>query len=359
MEGVVMRGFSWHGRRVFLTGHTGFKGGWLALWLSSRGAQVHGYALKPPTQRCFFEVTGLSSRMACSTIGDIRDPAALENSLAAARPELVLHLAAQSLVRASYVEPVQTYATNVMGTVHLLEAVRKAGCVRAVVNVTTDKCYENREWPWPYRENEALGGHDPYSSSKACSEILTSAWRRSFLEALGVEVATARAGNVIGGGDWAQDRLVPDFLRAIDAGEVLRIRSPHSVRPWQHVLEPLSGYLLLSSRLLQGDRQAADAFNFGPSDADARPVSWIADALCRQIPGARVEVTAGASVHEAGLLRLDSSRARTQLGWESRWNLQKALSRTVQWHQAWRAGKDMAAFSLAQVADYEAAGSAA
>lgn len=358
LEGMVMGGFSWQGRSVFLTGHTGFKGSWLALWLSSMGAQVHGYALKPPTEPSFFEITGLARHLASSTIADIRDPAALESALAAACPQLVLHLAAQPLVRASYAEPVATYATNVMGTIHLLEAVRRVDSVKAVVNVTTDKCYENREWHWPYRENEALGGHDPYSSSKACSEIVTSAWRRSFLAERGVLVASARAGNVIGGGDWAQDRILPDFLRAIDAGQSLIIRSPNAVRPWQHVLEPLSGYLLLAAQLLQGVKADADAFNFGPSDADARPVAWIAEELCRQIPGAAFEASGDASLHEAGLLRLDSSRARSQLGWNNRWDLPQALTRTVQWHQAWQAGQDMTAFSLGQIADYQAAGSA-
>ena len=264
----------WRDRRVFLTGHTGFKGGWLALWLTHVGAEVHGYALAPPTEPNFYTAARLERYLASSTIADIRDADTLERAMRAARPEVVLHLAAQPLVRHSYAEPVDTYATNVMGTIHLLEAVRKTSGVRAVVNVTTDKCYDNREWLWPYRENEALGGYDPYSSSKACSELVTAAWRRSFLEPAGIRLATARAGNVIGGGDWAADRLVPDFLRAVDGGRPLIVRSPDATRPWQHVLEPLAGYLALAVKLCHED-SFDDAWNFGPAEADARTVRWM------------------------------------------------------------------------------------
>ncbi len=276
----------WQGRRVFLTGHTGFKGGWLSLWLAELEAEVHGYALAPPTEPNFFTVAGVGKRLASSVIADIRDAAALERALQAARPEVVLHLAAQPLVRQSYAEPAETFAVNVMGTVNLFEAVRRTPGVKAVVNVTTDKCYENREWVWPYRENEALGGHDPYSGSKACSELATAAWRRSFLDAAGVQLASARAGNVIGGGDWAADRLVPDFLRALDAGRPLVVRSPLATRPWQHVLGPLSGYLMLAEKLCAEGTAFAEAWNFGPDEADARPVQWIVETLCARLPGA-------------------------------------------------------------------------
>lgn len=345
----------WRGRRVFLTGHTGFKGSWLALWLTQMGAEVHGYALAPPTNPSLFEVANVASRLASSTLADIRDGAALAQAMAAARPSVVLHLAAQPLVRYSYAAPAETFAVNVMGVVHLLEAVRATPGVVAVVNVTTDKCYENREWVWPYRENEALGGHDPYSSSKACAELVTAAYRRSFLAAAGVALASARAGNVIGGGDWAADRLLPDFLRALDAGKPLVIRSPQATRPWQHVLEPLAGYLSLTERLCAPDAVAfADAWNFGPDEADARPVQWIVERLCEQVPGATWQCDGAPQLHEANNLRLDSAKAKSLLGWQPRWSLAEALERTVSWHQAWRRGEDMAAVSLGQIRDYEA-----
>jgi CDP-glucose 4,6-dehydratase len=348
---AVKTGF-WKGRRVFLSGHTGFKGGWLALWLADMGAEVHGYALPPPTSPGFFDVVGVADRMASNTIADLRDADALTRAVQAASPEVVFHLAAQPLVRYSYAEPVETYAVNVMGTVNLLEAVRRTPGVKAIVNVTTDKCYENREWIWPYRENEPLGGYDPYSSSKACSELVTAAYRRSFLDSAGVGLASARAGNVIGGGDWAADRLVPDFLRAIDAGQPLVIRSPDAVRPWQHVLEPLAGYLLLAERLLESGAGFAEAWNFGPDEADARPVRWIVERLCGCCPGARWQCDQAPQPHEAHTLRLDSSKAKAMLGWRPRWSLAQALEKTLEWHQAWRAGRDMADESLRQIGLY-------
>jgi CDP-glucose 4,6-dehydratase len=273
----------------------------------------------------------------------------------AAQPDIVLHLAAQPLVRHSYVAPVETYAVNVIGTVNLLEAVRQIPGVKAVVNVTTDKCYENREWVWPYRENEAMGGFDPYSSSKACSELVTAAYRRSFLESSGVHVASARAGNVIGGGDWAHDRLVPDFLRALDSGTTLTIRSPLATRPWQHVLEPLSGYLMLAEKLFNNGQTFAEAWNFGPEEADARPVQWIVEYLCSQVAGASWQCDSSPQPHEANTLKLDSSKAKAQLGWRPRWNLQTALGMTLAWHQAWKQGADMVAASVQQIRQYEAA----
>lgn len=323
------------------------------MWLASMGAEVHGYALPPPTQPSLFSVARIADVLASHTVGDIRDQNGLCLALAQSKAEIVLHLAAQPLVRYSYENPVETYSTNVMGTLFLLEAIRSAGGVRSVVSVTTDKCYENREWAWGYRENEALGGYDPYSSSKACAELVTSAYRQSFLGSAGVAVATARAGNVIGGGDWAADRLLPDFLRAIDSGKTLEIRSPNSIRPWQHVLEPLAGYLCLAEELFIGGDSVAEAWNFGPADDDAKPVQWIVEQLVARVPGAHwVRHQEANSPHEAHYLKLDSSKARSRLGWSPRWRLSEALARTVDWHQAWRLGEDMHAFSLAQIADY-------
>lgn len=349
--GVISPAF-WQGRRVFVTGHTGFKGGWLTLWLRAMGAKVSGYALHPPTEPNLFSVANVADGLVASTIGDIRDLPALTAALRAAQAEVVFHLAAQPLVRYSYAEPVETYATNVMGTVHLLEAVRQAATVKAVVNVTTDKCYENREWEWAYRENEAMGGYDPYSSSKGCAELVTSAYRSSFFANSGVAVATARAGNVIGGGDWAADRLLPDSLRAIDAGQPLVIRSPDAIRPWQHVLEPLSGYLTLAERLYVDGDAFAEAWNFGPSDDDAQPVRWIVERLVAASPGASWSISKESQPHEAHYLKLDSSKARHRLSWTPRWGLQEGLDHTLAWHQAWRRGEDMRVISLNQIRRY-------
>lgn len=348
----------WRNRAVFLTGHTGFKGGWLSLWLQDLGATLTGYALEPPTQPSLFDVAQVGMGMT-SIIADIRDQCSLQQAMRDAQPEVVFHLAAQPLVRQSYRTPVETYATNVMGTVHLLEAVRHTPSVRAVVNVTSDKCYENREWVWGYRENEPMGGHDPYSSSKGCVELITSAYRSSFFNPAahvkhGVALASARAGNVIGGGDWAEDRLIPDLLRAIAAGQPASIRSPNAIRPWQHVLEPLSGYLLLAEKLHTDGPAFAEGWNFGPNDADARPVQWLVEHLTAIWGlGANWQLDTNLQPHEAHSLKLDCAKVRSRLGWSPRWQLAEAISRIVGWHQALLAGRDMRAWSLAEIIDYQ------
>jgi len=343
----------WNGKRVFLTGHTGFKGSWLSLWLSDMGANVYGFATDPPTTPSLFEVANVKSFLASNTIGDIRDFYILKDALTASRADIVLHLAAQPLVKNSYSDPVGTYTVNINGTINLLEAMRCSQGARVLVNVTTDKCYENNERIWPFRENEPLGGYDPYSSSKACSELITAAYRRSFLGDAGTYVATARAGNVIGGGDWSEHRLLPDLFRALDTDTVLNIRSPKAIRPWQHVLEPLSGYLMLAESLfLYGDRFAS-AWNFGPNESDARSVEWIVKHLATKEPSIRVDLSVSNEIHEAATLKLDSSKAKTELGWRPRWSLNQAIEYVRLWHKDWRAGKDMCRQSLAQIHEYE------
>ena len=357
LEGLAVTPGFWRGKRVFITGHTGFKGGWLAMWLKALGATVHGYALAAPTAPNLFTVCNLSALLDGHRVDDIRDAGALSDALRAAAPDVVLHLAAQPLVRLSYTAPVETYAVNVMGTVNLLEAVRHVPSIKAVVVVTSDKCYQNRETATPFTEDDAMGGLDPYSSSKGCAELVTAAYRASFLNAAHIHVASARAGNVIGGGDWAADRLVPDFLRALDAGQVLTIRSPNAVRPWQHVLEPLSGYLTLAERLLTHGASAAEAWNFGPEEADAQSVRWIVDKLTQHAASSqwRVDDPAVTHPHEANLLRLDSAKAKREINWHPRWTLDAALQQTLAWHRAWRAGADMLAESRAQILAFQSA----
>jgi CDP-glucose 4,6-dehydratase len=343
----------WHGRRVFLTGHTGFKGGWLSLWLQSMGAKLFGFALTPPTTPALFYECSVADTMT-STIGDLRDYGALQRAIESARPEIVFHMAAQPLVRYSYQAPLETYAVNVMGTVHVLEAVRQISDIRAVVNITSDKCYDNREWVWGYREDEAMGGHDPYSNSKGCSELITSAYRRSFFRKGRVALASARAGNVIGGGDWATDRLVPDTLKAFEKGQPVIIRNPSATRPWQHVLEPLSGYLLLAERLYSGGHQWAEGWNFGPRDEDARSVGWIVERMIGEWGGAASWQKDDDEwlVHEANMLKLDISKARFRLGWNPTWEIETALRRSVEWHKAWLRKSDMREKSLEEIRQF-------
>jgi len=343
----------WRGKRVLVTGHTGFKGGWLCLWLKHLGAQVVGYSLAPPSSPSFFETAGVVDGMV-SISGDIQNLSAVREVMDRHVPEIVFHLAAQSLVRRSYASPVETFATNVLGTAHVLEAARQTSSVRAVVNVTSDKCYENQEWIWGYRENDPMGGHDPYSSSKGCAELVTAAYRKSFCNGeRGLALASARAGNVIGGGDWAEDRLVPDVLRAIERTATVLIRQPGAVRPWQHVLEPLWGYLLLAQKLVEDGAQYAEGWNFGPSEADTKPVGWIADYLTRAWgDGAVWQSGAQDYRHEAGLLKLDCSKARARLGWSPRWSIEEALDAVVSWHRAFLRGENMHEVTHAQIEQY-------
>jgi CDP-glucose 4,6-dehydratase len=360
MEDLVARSL-WAGKRVFLTGHTGFKGGWLSLWLASKGAIVRGYSLDPCTEPNLFSEARIGSLVE-DIRGDIRDPATLEPALRDFAPEVVFHLAAQPLVRYSYQDPIGTYETNVIGTARVLDAIRRTPSVRAVVCVTTDKCYENKEWLWGYRETDPLGGYDPYSSSKACAEIVSAAYRQSYfpVDKLGEHrcaVATGRAGNVIGGGDWSTDRLIPDLVRGFLAGEPALIRRPQAIRPWQHVLEPLLGYILLAERLLTLDPRYATAYNFGPSDEDAQTVGWIVERMTKFWGlNAAWSLDEDPSVHEAGYLKLDASRARAELAWHPRMRLETTLHWLVDWYRAWQAGADMQRFTLDQIAAYELLG---
>jgi len=352
--GLAVNREFWKGKKVFLTGHTGFKGAWLSLWLQDCGALIAGYALAPNTKPNLFDAALVADGMQ-SVIGDVRDLDKLTKTMRHFSPEIVIHMAAQPLVRLSYKNPVDTYSTNVMGTVNLLEAVRNTGSVKAVVNVTTDKCYENKEWIWGYREDEPMGGHDPYSNSKGCSELVTAAYRSSFFNYSGsAKIASGRAGNVIGGGDWADDRLIPDIFKSFENKESVVVRNPSATRPWQHVLEPLSGYLVLAERLYLDGDEYAEGWNFGPHDDDVKPVSEIIEYLVeRWGAGASWIHDESEQPHEAQLLKLDISKAKKLLGWAPKWSLFTALNSIVEWHKEWLNGGDIKAITLKQIHKFE------
>lgn len=343
----------WKGKKVFLTGHTGFKGSWLSLWLQNMGAVVKGYSLDVNTKPALFTQANVAAEME-SEIGDIRNLGQLTESMVSFSPDILIHMAAQPLVRLSYQEPVDTYTTNVIGTVNVLEAARKCINLKAIVSVTTDKCYENKEWEWGYRENEPMGGHDPYASSKGCAELVTSAYRRSFFSTEHTaSLASARAGNVIGGGDWAEDRLIPDILRAFEKSEPVVIRNPLSTRPWQHVLEPLSGYLVLAQELFLNGDEFAEGWNFGPKDEDCKPVSWILDKMVESWGGnASWSLDKKNNPHEAGFLKLDCSKAAIRLKWKPKWHLQLTLKSIVDWHQIYSNGGDIKKQCLKEINTY-------
>jgi CDP-glucose 4,6-dehydratase len=346
----------WRNKRVFVTGHTGFKGSWLSLWLQERGAQVTGFSLQPPSEPNLFELARVAEGMVSFT-GDVRDLAALRDAIVGSRPEIIFHLAAQSLVRPSYEDPIDTYATNVMGTANVLECVRGLDYPAVAIIVTSDKCYENREWPWGYREIEPMGGFDPYSSSKGCAELITAAYRRSYFPPQRFSehrkaVASVRAGNVIGGGDWATDRLVPDLMRAFLQGQPVTIRNPAAIRPWQHVLDPLAGYLRLAEMISSGNPGLGDAWNFGPEEQDVRPVAWIVAELKALWGEGKVVYSPDSRLHEASLLKLDSSKAREVLGWRPLLRAKASLDLTVEWYKSYAAGKDVRELTIRQVRDY-------
>ncbi len=346
----------WKNKKVFITGHTGFKGSWLSLWLQSAGAQLVGYALTPPTSPNLFTDAHVEAGM-MSIIGDIRDLELLQKNISEHKPEIIIHMAAQTVVRSSYENPVETYATNVMGTVNILEAMRSVPSVKVFVNVTSDKCYENHEWPWGYRETDSLGGFDPYSNSKACSELVTSAYRNSFFfsENNKVAIATARAGNVIGGGDWTKDQLIPDIFRALLADQSIRLRSPKAIRPWQFVLEPIDGYLTLAEHLWEGGANYAEAWNFGPSYDDAKPVEWIAEKI-NQLWGGKyqIEIDSSLQPHEAGYLKLDASKATVRLHWQPMLQLSQGLEWVTEWYQAYYKKNNISELTRQQIARYAA-----
>jgi CDP-glucose 4,6-dehydratase len=352
IKGKVDSNF-WKGKKVYLTGHTGFKGSWLSLWLQNMGALVKGYSLDINTKPALFSQANVAEEME-SEIGDIRNLEQLTKSMVSFSPDILIHMAAQPLVRLSYQEPVDTYTTNVIGTVNVLEAARKCANLKAIVSVTTDKCYENKEWEWGYRENEPMGGHDPYASSKGCAELVTSAYRRSFFSSEDTaSLASARAGNVIGGGDWAEDRLIPDILSAFEKSEPVVIRNPLSTRPWQHVLEPLSGYLVLAQELFLNGDNFAEGWNFGPKDEDCKPVSWILDKMVTYWGNnASWILDKNNNPHEAGFLKLDCSKASSRLKWHPKWNLQLTLKSIVDWHQIYSNGGDLKKQCLKEINTY-------
>ena len=347
---MIDQGF-WQGKRVFLTGHTGFKGSWLSLWLVSLGVNVKGYALSPPTSPSLFNEAKVDS-IIDSQIGDIRDQDALHESMTEFNPDILIHMAAQPLVRYSYDAPIETYEVNVIGTAKVLEVARSCLNLKAIVNITTDKCYENDGRSEGYKENDPMGGYDPYSSSKGCAELVASSYRRSFLQDQGVGLASVRAGNVIGGGDWSDDRLIPDILRSFEKNKPVVIRNPKATRPWQHVLEPLSGYLLLAQNLYKDQKKYAEGWNFGPNEKDVQPVDWILNKMISKWPNSSWELDNNSSPHEADFLKLDISKAKSKLGWSPVWELSQTLERIVSWHQAWLNKEDMQAVCLTEIEEY-------
>jgi len=342
----------WLNRSVFLTGHTGFKGGWLTLWLSFMGAKVSGYSLEPPTNPSFFKENNLTDFLENSTFNDIQNFVSLKNAIKISKPSVIIHMAAQPLVKKSYIEPKETYLTNIIGTVNLLEAARAADTVEAIINVTTDKCYENIEQIKAYNENDKLGGYDPYSSSKACAELVSASYRNSFLKDNNIKLATVRAGNVIGGGDWASDRLIPDVFRTINKNKKLYVRSPNAIRPWQHVLEPLSGYLILAEKLVTFGDNYAEAWNFGPEENESKTVKWVIEYLSQKIPNIDWEIDKSINTHEASFLLLDSSKAKSKLNWKPKWPLKTALDKTIEWYIAWEKNKKMSDVSISQIKSF-------
>jgi len=351
---MVINNIFWKDRKVFLTGHTGFKGGWLALWLKQIGANVTGYSLAPTTEPCFFSSLNIASKVDRNIIADIRDRTLLGKAIDECQPEIIIHMAAQPLVRDSYDNPIDTYSTNVMGTVNLLDAARFCGSVKAILNITTDKCYENKEWVWGYREHDTLGGYDPYSNSKACAELVSSAYRNSFLCDANIALATARAGNVIGGGDWSKDRIIPDAIRSFVDSQALVIRNPKATRPWQHVLEPLAGYIMLSEALFNGRQKYSEGWNFGPNQEGIQPVSVLADKMVGLWGnGVSWELDKGASPHEALSLKLDCSKAHQYLCWHPIWGLDRTLSETVNWYKCFYQKQDIVSCTLSQIQMYQ------
>ena len=341
----------WQGKRVFLTGHSGFKGSWLSLWLFSLGAEVKGYSLNPPTSPSLFNEAKIDSIIE-SCVGDIRDQDTLYKSMVSFNPDILIHMAAQPLVRYSYDEPIETYEVNVIGTAKVLEVARSCSNLKAIVNITTDKCYENDGRTQGYKENDSMGGYDPYSSSKGCAELVASSYRRSFLQDQGIGLASVRAGNVIGGGDWADDRLIPDILKSFENGSSVVVRNPQATRPWQHVLEPLSGYLILAQKLYQNPKKYAEGWNFGPNEQDVKSVDWILDKMISKWPNSSWELDKSYSPHEAGFLKLDILKAKSKLGWNPLWSLSDTLEKIVHWHQAWLNKEDMQVVCLAEIKEY-------
>jgi len=341
----------WIGKRVFLTGHTGFKGSWLSLWLYLLGSEVKGYALNPPTTPSLFKEAKIDS-IIDSQIADIRDQDILHESMTEFNPDILIHMAAQPLVRYSYDAPIETYEVNVIGTAKVLEVARSCPNLKAIVNITTDKCYENDGRAEGYKENDPMGGYDPYSSSKGCAELVASSYRRSFLQDQGIGIASVRAGNVIGGGDWADDRLIPDILRSFEKNKPVVIRNPKATRPWQHVLEPLSGYLILAQKLYENQKEYAEGWNFGPNVRDVKPVDWILDEMILQWPGSVWELDKGVNPHEAEVLKLDISKSVSRLGWNPVWNLSCTLEKIVMWHRSWLNKEDARLICLEEINNY-------